>query len=135
MPHAFDFQSKAFRSRSHKERLNTDLPSRFPISTLKSTPEPAEKKQKFHALLLAVVKDEKGEIVDKVSKDVPSEVADELVVQELPRADNMTYEHGVNLPPGKYTIETAVVDQEGNRSARIASRSTIANSRASESAM
>jgi len=27
----------------------------------------------------------------------------------------MTYEHAVNLPPGHYTVETAVVDQEGNR--------------------
>jgi hypothetical protein len=27
----------------------------------------------------------------------------------------MTYEHAVSLPPGRYTVEAAVVDQEGNR--------------------
>jgi VWFA-related protein len=114
LPHAFDFQSKAFRFRSDKGTSQYAIAFQVPISNLKSTPEPAEKKQKFHASLLAVVKDEKGEIVERVSKDVPSEVADEIVPKL--RADSMTYEHGVNLPPGRYTIETAVVDQEGNRS-------------------
>jgi VWFA-related protein len=114
LPHAFDFQSKAFRFRSDKGTSQYAIAFQVPISNLKATPEPAEKKQKFHASLLALVKDEKGEIVQRVSKDVPSEVADEFVPKL--RAESMTYEHGVNLPPGKYTIETAVVDQEGNRS-------------------
>ena len=114
LPHAFDFQSKAFRFRSDKGSSQYAIAFQVRISNLKATPEPAEKKQKFHASLLAVVKNEKGDIVEKVSKDVPSEVADEFMSKLL--AESMTYEHGVNLPPGKYTIETAVVDQEGNRS-------------------
>jgi hypothetical protein len=31
------------------------------------------------------------------------------------RVELMTYEHAVNLPPGHYTVETAVVDHEGNQ--------------------
>ncbi len=114
LPHAFDFQSKAFRFRSNTGTSQYAIAFQVPIANLKSTPEPAEKKQKFHASLLALVKDEKGDIVERVSKDVASEVADEFVPKL--RADNMTYERGVNLPSGRYTIETAVVDQEGNRS-------------------
>jgi len=114
LPHAFDFQSKAFRFRSDRGSSQYAIAFQVPISSLIATPEPAEKKQRYHASLLALVKNEKGVIVDRVSKDVPSEVADEFVPKL--RADSMTYEHGVDLAPGRYTIETAVVDQEGNRS-------------------
>jgi VWFA-related protein len=113
LPRAFDFQSKAFRFRSDKASSQYAIAFEVPISNLTATPEPAEKKQRFHASLLALVKDSKGEIVEKVSKDVSSEVLEEHVAQL--RAESMSYEHGVNLPPGHYTIETAVVDQEGNR--------------------
>ena len=59
------------------------------------------------------MKNEHGEIVERVSRDVPSDIADDV----LPalRSDTMIYEHAVNLSPGRYTVETAVVDQEGNR--------------------
>jgi hypothetical protein len=53
-------------------------------------------------------------VVDRVSKDVPSDVADNYLAGL--RSETMIYEHAVNLAPGHYTIETAVVDQEGNRS-------------------
>jgi hypothetical protein len=81
---------------------------------LTATPETTEKRQRFHASLLALIKNDQGQIVERVSKDVPSEVADEYV--PALRAERMTYEHAVNLAPGRYTVETAVVDQEGNRS-------------------
>jgi VWFA-related protein len=114
LPHAFDFQSKAFRFRSDKGISQYAIAFEVPISNLTATPELAEKKQRFHASLLALVKNAQGDIVARVSKDVPSEVADEYVPRL--RADCMTYEHAVSLPTGHYTIETAVVDQEGNRS-------------------
>ena len=113
LPHTFDFQSKAFRFRSDKAGSQYAIAFEVPISNLTATPEPAEKKQRFHASLLALVKDSHGEIVDRVSKDVSSEVLDQHVAQL--RAESMSYERGVNLLPGHYTIETAVVDQEGNR--------------------
>jgi VWFA-related protein len=113
LPHSFDFQSKAFRFRSDKGVSQYAIAFEVPISNLTATPEVSEKKQRFHASLLALVKDEKGEIVERVGKDVPSEVLEQHVAQL--RAESMTYEHAVNLPPGRYTIETAVVDQEGNR--------------------
>src|SRR5579863_4956094 len=113
LPRAFDFQSKAFRFRSGNAGSQYAIAFEVPISNLLATPEPVEKKQRFHASLLALVKDSRGEIVDRVSKDVSSEVLDQHVAQL--RAENMSYEHGVTLPLGHYTIETVVVDQEGNR--------------------
>jgi VWFA-related protein len=113
LPHAFDFESKAYRFRPENATSQYSIAFQVPIAKLTATPEAAEKKHRFHASLLAVVKDSRGEIVERVSRDVPSEVSDQYLDSLLPQ--NITYEHAVDLPPGSYTIETAVVDQEGNR--------------------
>jgi len=113
-PHAFDFRSKAFRFRSGEDQTQYSIAFEVPIASLTATPEPGGQKQRLHVSLLAVVKDAQGEIVHMVSKDVPSDVAN----QYLPslRTNVMNYEHAIDLKPGHYTIETAVVDQEGHRS-------------------
>jgi VWFA-related protein len=110
-PHAFDFNTKAFRFRPANGKSQYAIAFEVPIANLTATPE--ANKHRYHAYLLALIKNAQGEIVDRVSKDVPSEVSD----TSLPalQADAMTYEHALNLAPGHYTIETAVVDQEGNR--------------------
>ena len=113
LPHAFDFQSKAFRFRSEDGSSQYSIAFEVPIANLTATPDAAQKKQRFHASLLALVKNDKGEVVERVSRDVPSEIPDTNVAGL--RSDYMTYEHAVNLAAGHYTIETAVVDQEGNR--------------------
>jgi len=111
-PHAFDYGSKAFRFRSENGTSQYAIAFEVPIANLTATAEAVDKKHRFHASLLALVKNAQGEIVQRVSKDVPSEVPDDY----LPalRSETMTYEHAVNLAPGDYTIETAVTDQEGN---------------------
>ncbi len=113
LPHAFDFQSKAFRFRSEDGTSQYSIAFEVPISNLTATPDRAQKKQRFHASLLALVKDDKGEVVERIGRDVPAEVPDTAMAAL--RSDYMTYEHTVSLAPGRYTIETAVVDQEGNR--------------------
>ncbi len=113
LPHAFDFQSKAFRFRSGDGTSQYSIAFEVPIKNLTATPEAAEKRQRYHASLLALVKNEQGEILARVSRDVPSYVADQNVAAV--RSDYMTYEEPVMLAAGKYTVETAVVDEEGNR--------------------
>lgn len=80
---------------------------------LKATPEPAVKKQRLHVSLFALIKDAQGQVIGKISRDFPVEVPDE----QLPalRANSLSYEQPVKLAPGKYTVETAVVDHEAGR--------------------
>ena len=59
------------------------------------------------------MKDEQGQIVDRVSRDISSEVSDGQLAAV--QAERMTYERAVNLPSGRYAVEAAVVDHEGNR--------------------
>jgi hypothetical protein len=110
-PHAFDFNSKAFRFRQEKGKSQYAIAWEVPIANLTATPE--GNAQRYHAYLLALIKNAQGDIVNRITKDVPSEVS----TSSLPalRKEAMTYEHAVNLAPGRYTIETVVVDQEANR--------------------
>src|ERR1039457_5090917 len=83
------------------------------LSNLVALPVETGNKRRLHASLLALVKNAQGQIVDRVSKDVPSEVADDRLAAV--QVELMTYQHEVNLAPGHYTVEAAVVDHEGNR--------------------
>jgi hypothetical protein len=112
-PHAFDFLSRAYRFRDSGGQAQYAIAFEMPISNLTATAEQGARRHRFHASLLAVVKNQDGIIVDQVSKDVPSEVSDDQF--ERVRWEFMTYQKAVNLPPAHYTVETAIVDQEGNR--------------------
>jgi hypothetical protein len=112
-PHAFDFLSRAYRFRDAGGTAQYAIAFEMPISNLTATPAAAAHKHRLHASMLALVKNAQGQIVDRVSKDVPSEVPDDRLAAV--QVELMTYQHAVNLPPGHYTVETAVVDYEGNR--------------------
>ena len=110
-PHAFDFLSRAYRFRDSGGNAQYAIAFEMPISNLTATAEPHGRR--YHASLLALVKNADGAIVDRVSLDVPSVVSDDQF--ERVRREFMTYQKAVNLAPARYTVETAVVDQEGNR--------------------
>jgi VWFA-related protein len=112
-PHAFDFLSRAYRFRDAGGTAQYAIAFEMPISNLTATPAATVHKHRLHASWLALVKDAQGQIVERVSKDVPSEVSDDRLAAV--QVELMTYEHAVNLPPGHYTVEAAVVDHEGNR--------------------
>jgi len=112
-PHAFDFLLRAYRFRETGARTQYSIAFEMPISNLTATPEPLAKEHLLHASLLALVKNAQGQIVDRVSKDVPSEVSDDRLAGV--RSEIMTYQHAVSLAPGHYSVEAAIVDQRGNR--------------------
>jgi hypothetical protein len=112
-PRAFEFLLRAYLFRGAGGVARYAIAFEMPLSNLTAAAPNAGNKRRLHASLLALVKDAQGQIVDRVSKEVSSEVAgDQLAAVQ---ASLMTYQHAVNLSPGHYTVEAAVVDQEGNR--------------------
>ena len=85
----------------------------LPAANLAATAEPAQNSHRLHVSLIALVKDSSGQIVDKFSQDSPFEIPDDKLtsIQSLP----ITWTHPFNLAAGHYTVETAIVDREGNR--------------------
>jgi hypothetical protein len=63
-----------------------------------------------HCSLGALVKDDKGEVVHKITRDRSFHVT-----PEQQRLGNFLEKATVALAPGKYTLESAVIDQENSR--------------------
>jgi len=92
-PHAFDFHSKAFRFRSSKEGSQYAIAFEVPIASLTETPVQGSHMHSIHASMLALVKNDKGEVVDTIARDVPSAV-DDTYLPSL-RTNFMSYERAV----------------------------------------
>jgi VWFA-related protein len=114
LPHAFDFHSAAFNFQNDGTHSQNVLAFELPGASLVGMPEPEHKTHRFHVSLLALVKEASGQIVDRYSLDAPYQIPDANLPAVL--ASAITYTHPVSLPPGHYTVETAVVDREGGRS-------------------
>ena len=111
-PRAFEFLLRAYRFRGAGGAARYAIAFEMPLSNLTAAAPDAGNKRRLHASLLALVKDAQGQIVDRVSKEVSSEVVGDRLAAV--QASLMTYQHAVDLSPGRYTVEAAVVDYEGN---------------------
>ncbi len=112
-PHAFDFQVAAYHFQRGASNPEGTLVFELPSAKLGATAEPERKAHRFEVSLLALIRDSNGNVVDKYSLDAPYVIADANMAAV--RATDLTYTHPLDLPPGHYTVETAVVDREGSQ--------------------
>lgn len=112
-PHSFDFHVTAYHFQKDDANPRATLAFELPSAKLGASVDPARKIHKFEVSLLALVRDANGEVVDKYSLDQPYFIADANLAAV--RADNLTYTHPLDLPPGHYTVDAAVVDREGSQ--------------------
>ena len=112
-PHAFDFRASAYQFRPQGENSQFAVAFEVPISNLTATPIADQKKHRLHLSVFGLVKDGYGQVVDKFSQDSSYDVADDnlAAVESSP----ITYSHPLNLPAGRYTVETVVADREGRK--------------------
>ncbi len=81
-----------------------------PLHGLQALPDPAKKTQSVHFSLAALVKNANGEVVQKLTRDRSLQVtADQL------KMGNFIDKMSVTLPPGKYTLESALEDRESKK--------------------
>jgi VWFA-related protein len=66
--------------------------------------------QNVHCSLAVLIKDSSGAVVDKLTRDRSYNVTPEQL-----KAGNMVENSSISLPPGKYTIESAVLDYESTK--------------------
>jgi VWFA-related protein len=92
-----------------------------PLHEFEAKPDPARKMLNIHGSLAALVKDSKGQVVEKLVRDRPLMVtADQLKMGNL--VDKMK----ATLPPGRYTVESAVMDRESGKIGTERSEFTLA---------
>jgi VWFA-related protein len=119
-PHAFEFKADTYHFRPNVANSQNEAVFEIPAANLEATPEPGLNRRRMHVAVLALVKDSSGQVVDKFSQDSPYEIPEENLMKV--RVTTITFTHPLPLPPGRYTMETSVLDREANR----ASTSTIA---------
>jgi VWFA-related protein len=110
-PHSFDFHLTAYHFRKDDANATEALAFDLPGAQLGATADAARKLHKFQISLLALIRDANGEVVDKYSLDKPYYIPDANLAAV--RAERLTLTHAFDLPPGKYTVDAAVVDREG----------------------
>jgi len=106
--HQFAFSSAAMEFRPGNE--NNQYVFVFQAPTRDLTVVEDKQWAKVHVCVTALIKDDKGQIVDKISKDIPYDVPiDKKAALEK---GIVSFTTPFDLPQGRYTVETAAVDRE-----------------------
>ena len=85
----------------------------LPLKNIKFNVDPAKKSYTGHFSVLALLKNEQGTVVKKWNRDVPTQgAADKL---QAVQAGFFTLKDQFSVPPGRYTLEAAVMDREGSK--------------------
>jgi hypothetical protein len=84
--------------------------AQVPLADVRLTADEARGVYRGHLTLLGLVKDEAGRSVARVTHDWPIEGP--LAERDRARRASAVFRRAMTLPPGRYTLETAVQDRE-----------------------
>ncbi len=106
--HQFGFHATALQFRPGPDRTQMTFVFQSSLRDLATSKD----KQwiKVHVCVTALIRDDQGQIVQKISKDIPYELP-AAKTAELQRAV-VSFTTPFLLTPGRYTLETAAVDRE-----------------------
>jgi VWFA-related protein len=109
--HDVEFRAGAFLQQPRSDGTDLSVLVEVPLHGLQGKPDAAQKGFDVHFSLAALVKDAKGEVAGpKLTRDRSFHVtADQL------KMGNFVEKMPLNLPPGKYGLETAVMDRESGK--------------------
>jgi VWFA-related protein len=131
LQHDFGFQAEAMHFRS-SGGATCEVVMDIPVGGL--TFEENKQAGYFDGKLayVAVVKDAQGQVVKKLRQEVPLRVTpDKLAAYKA--SSHFIYDEGISLPPGKYTLETAVLDMQSQSQKLSASKASFEVPAASDS--
>ncbi len=112
-PNGVVFQAAAERFNDRGPKIEYMVTLEVPMKGLVFKPLPDNKNALVDAAILAVLRDTSGEIVDKFSKDFAVQVQlDKVQAYQL---GNLVQTFRTELPPGSYTLETAVMDRNNDK--------------------
>ena len=110
-PHDFETRATAYRFGLERGQVRHTLVAEIPLEGL--TFEGGGGTRKAHFSVLAVVRDAQGVVREHFSQDSPVEVpAKDL---EAVRRGNAVFSRSFTVPPGRYSVALAVLDQAAKR--------------------
>ncbi len=107
------FHSTALHFQRTADGIQTAIVMDVPMEGIAPVINSVNKTFQTHLAVMALVKNQQGEIVQKLSQDVPLQYP--LDKLDAAKQSHFTYLRHIDLPSGRYTIETAVLDQDGQK--------------------
>jgi VWFA-related protein len=112
LPRSLPYYAGAVRFRRVPDGVDYSLVVEVPFKDLTFAEEP-ENQRRSHFSMLALVKNQQGEIVQRFSRDVPLRGPGDKL--DVFRKRNYTQIWPLHLAPGRYTVETVVLDREAEK--------------------
>lgn len=113
LPKDVDFRTAILRFQQDKDGMKAALVIEVPFKSVAFVENPAKNTFGLHLSLLALLKNAKGEVLRKFDRDLPLEYPlDKMAEAKLA---NFQYNEPFSIPPGRYTVEAAVMDRNGGK--------------------
>jgi len=112
-PNAFAFQSGVFHFGRVENGVECVVSVEVPLAGITFIHEKGNGQYQVHLSALDLIKNEEGVVMEKITKDVPFEGSIEKL--EAFRRGSFVWEEHRTLAPGHYTLETAVLDRDGEK--------------------
>jgi VWFA-related protein len=113
IPSDIPFQLAAERFNDRGPKVEYMVTLEAPLKEMTFSPMPDQKNSAIDAGLLAVLRNSKGEIIEKFSKNVAVQVAVDKV--SAYQEGNLVQTFRTELAPGTYGLEAAMMDRNGKR--------------------
>jgi VWFA-related protein len=113
LPKAFEYGATGLYFRGLRNQSECEVVMDVPLSNVTFKKGDVGDQYKGNLSYLVVVKDVQGQVVKKLENEVPINATSERL--EALKANHFIYTENFDLPPGRYTLETAVRDAESNR--------------------
>jgi VWFA-related protein len=112
LPKSFAYHADGMHFRGAQNQSFGEIVIDVPLTSFKMQEDKAAAIFNGRFSYLAVVKDDKGEVVKKFGNEIPLNVP--AAKMAALNQSHFIYTERVDLPPGSYTLETAVMDQQGD---------------------
>lgn len=113
VPHDFQFQAGTLHFESRQNEIHTAVLIATPLANFVQQEAKDKKTYSLKFATMGMVKDEKGEIVQRFSE--PHELNFSAASQENIKQSVFTMTRHFWLPPGRYSLETVAHDQQSNK--------------------
>ena len=113
LPTELQFRAGVLQLGSFTTGNENTLVVEVPISGLETRSDPNTNLLSWHVSIVSEVKNKSGEVVERFSDDIPGHGALDLKEQML--LGSATMQRHFALPPGEYTVQTAVVDRDSGK--------------------
>lgn len=112
LPSEFEYHASAIRFRPGPELVQYVLAFEVPASAVAVVEDAKAKLVRAHVSFTGLIKDAQGRVVDKISGDVPYQAPLAGGRAEELRRGTINFSGSFQVPPGRYTVETAAMDRE-----------------------